>query len=572
MLRTLYFNRGVSNLNMNMHNEAAADFERVKKDPLLGCKATYNLYVAYYNSEQCNLAISNFRTADSCEHELTSPCNWASIGYCYLKLQQLDSAETALNRAVNLGCAEARTWRYMSQVRLLRKDTVEAVEALRGGIKRHSEDPDLWLQLGNLHFEVKEYQEAIEAYSAVLRIQPDNESARYNRCVCSLNLAIQDAARNHFSRCLKELEKASECDALVEKIADVRFEIYSRVGIEQLRNGNCHAAIDTFKLAIRIKRNVCSIWFNLGLAHDKCEENAEALIALTQAIQVGRDSCQALAYLQRGIVYRRIKESLRGIDDFRKALALGSQEATEQICWTYVNIGEEHLQNRRFREAIASADSALQYDGCYASAFLLRAQGWMRIEELWWKARADLEHALRCDKNLKRVFCVTAQVDYNIGITNFNHGKYRWAEDTLKLALSELSSCDEPQLQKESARLAWNALAKVYMETGRYKEAADAFTRATEVDPEYPPSWCGRGEARYKLKQPVNAREDLERAIRLNRDYARAYGFLLECCLELKDSEGACAACGELERLRVNDSQNPCRARIQERFGKRCPG
>jgi len=572
VLPSLYFNRGISYLRINICDKAAADFRKVLEmpDQRLHSKANYNLYVACYNCEQYDQAISNFYKAWQREPELISPCDWTSVGYCYLELHQLDSAETVLNRSIKLGCTEAKTWQYVSQVHLLRKDTVGAIEVVKDGIKYYSENAELWFQLGNLDFELKKYQDAIEAYKVVLRIQPNNESARYNRCACHLNLAVQYIEQNQISLCLGELEKAAECDTLKEKIADIKFDVYSHIGIEQLKNDNPRAAIDTLKLAINIKRTVCNVWYILGIAYSKVQDNTNALIALAQAIEVGRDSCQCLAYLQRGIIHRRINEHLKAIDDFKKALACGLQESVEQICWTFASMGEDHLQNKRFREAIELADSALRYDARCTSAYFLRGRAWIQLKEHW-KALADLEKVLSVDPSLKRAFCVIAQACYNIGATNFDLGRYRAAEDTLKLALNKLSGCGEPQFHKELARGVWSTLAKVYMETARYKEAVDAFSRAIEVDPEYPPSWCGRGEARYRLKQFVDAREDLQHAIGLNRDYARAYGLLLECRLELKDFDGACVACGHLERLHVDDANNPCRARIQGRFGKMCP-
>ncbi|MGD0342366.1 MAG: tetratricopeptide repeat protein, partial [Bacteroidales bacterium] len=566
----LLFNRGLCNTKINLYDEAAADFQSVLKlgRDNLKCKSFYNLYVVYSSAQKYDLAISNFYKALDCAQELIIPSQWSSIGNIYLKLGQLDSAEAAINRAINRGDKGTTPYLYLTDLYLQKRDTIKAVEILKKAVAINSMDFDLWNQMGSLYFDLKNYTEAVKAYDSACRIEPENESANYNRCVCFLNLSVQYLAQNLFSECLETLVPASRCNKLKEKTDRIKFEAYAAIGLEQYNKGNFTAAIDTFKLALDIERNDWAVWYNLGLAYSMNKQNEEALISFTEAIKLGEDSKKAKSYLQRGGIYNNINKPLRAIEDFKQALSLPG--TARLIGLTYISMGEDSLSGNKYFKAAALADSALKYEPENSSAYFLRGQATM-LSGNTRKALLDFKKIQRDSALLYRVSCAKAQIFLDLGVQGFNHARYSAAEDTLKLALQEICICDDPQFKTKIHPKIWNMLGLVYSETLRYKEAVDAYTRAIELNPEYPQYRYYRGGAKYKMEQYVMARKDLQTAVKLDPQYADAHRMLLEVSFKLSDMDGACRECSELEKLKIDDLNYPCKKRILDQFGSQCP-
>jgi len=92
-----------------------------------------------------------------CEENPTSFA-WQGLGYACLRLEFYGEAEDALNQANMLDDKNPTTWLYLGLLCLHTTDIppgryIQAKECLLHALKYGANDPDLWLEVGNLHVE-----------------------------------------------------------------------------------------------------------------------------------------------------------------------------------------------------------------------------------------------------------------------------------------------------------------------------------------------------------------------------------------------------------------------------------
>jgi len=62
----------------------------------------------------------------------------------------------------------------------------------------------------------------------------------------------------------------------------------------------------------------------------------------------------------------------------------------------------------------------------------------------------------------------------------------------------------------------WRNLATIYYISGRYSRSAEAFKKATDLDPEDASAWVGLGLAQNQSEMPDEAVKSFERAISID--------------------------------------------------------
>ena len=87
-------------------------------------------------------------------------------------------------------------------------DPIEAaskIQTLKDILKKDPKNLSAWVDLGNLHFDMKQPKEAIEAYSQYLTVKPDNPDVRTDMGIMYRNLG-------QFDRAIEEFRKAAQSD------------------------------------------------------------------------------------------------------------------------------------------------------------------------------------------------------------------------------------------------------------------------------------------------------------------------------------------------------------------------
>ena len=214
--------------------------------------------------------------------------------------------------------------------------------------------------------------------------------------------------------------------------------------------------------------------FYAGLtAEDKANasETPEKRAAYEEAIKhytnaLKQDLQLAEVYNNRGIVYCKIGEFDKALNDFNTAIELNPDDFIP-----YNNRGNVYRRKDEINNAIGDFNTALTLKPDYAEAY------------------------------------------HNRGDVYGNEGSFDRALKDLNMAIELEPDFAEP----------YNSRGSVYHKTGELEKAIADFDMAIELKPDYAKAYYNRGNLYGKTGDVGKAIEDLSKAIKLNADFADAY-------------------------------------------------
>lgn len=122
----------------------------------------------------------------------------------------------------------------------------------------------------------------------------------------------------------------------------------------------------------------------------------------------------------------------------------------------------------------------------------------------------------KLSNGLFRIFAGVTCCAYTVQLKDISKGL------AVLMAIILLISAEAVPAQENSA-VSWFRKGFSAEDTGRHKEAVEAYTKAIELNPAYLEAYHNRGVANYKLGKNQKAIDDLSRAIELDPKHPRAY-------------------------------------------------
>jgi Flp pilus assembly protein TadD len=122
----------------------------------------------------------------------------------------------------------------------------------------------------------------------------------------------------------------------------------------------------------------------------------------------------------------------------------------------------------------------------------------------------------KLSNGLFRIFAGVPCCAYTVQLKDIGKGL------AVLMAIILLISAEAVPAQENSA-VSWFRKGFSAEDTGRHKEAVEAYTKAIELNPAYVEAYHNRGVANYKLGKNQEAVDDLSRAIELDPKHPRAY-------------------------------------------------
>ena len=168
---------------------------------------------------------------------------------------------------------------------------------------------------GDDHFQAGRYQEAVEAYSQNLEINPDNVAILYSRARAYEELNDYESAIADFQAALKYDDRNVK---VLLSLGDIFYK--------QKKFDN---ALFYYEQATDLESNNPNALFNAGRAHHKLGNVKEAMSLYEAAIREDKNFGEA--YLFRGALKVSQKKNKAACDDFRKAQKLGIRDAAEAV-------------------------------------------------------------------------------------------------------------------------------------------------------------------------------------------------------------------------------------------------
>ncbi|MBK9732529.1 MAG: tetratricopeptide repeat protein [Chitinophagaceae bacterium] len=138
--------------------------------------------------------------------------------------------------------------------------------------------------------------------------------------------------------------------------------------------GNTAAALNDYKVLLKMNTNDPEVFNNLGNIYADQNKMPESMAAYSKAIALKPDYVNA--YINRGISYNTLKQPQKAVDDFSKAIALNGKKATlwAQRGYTYYEMGN-------YESAISDFDIAVKLQPDLPAAYYCRGLSYYRLSK-----------------------------------------------------------------------------------------------------------------------------------------------------------------------------------------------
>jgi tetratricopeptide (TPR) repeat protein len=271
-------------------------------------------------------------------------------------------------------------------------------------------DIDVRIKIGLVHFEQERYAEAAEEFSSILRLEPDNQRARYY-----LGVSLQEAGETeeatkvlglikpeseffvdgilHLAEILDRTDNRDKARALLEKNLNLKpDEPDLMVGLAALLevDGDLKQAENLLLRASKLEPGNAEIHFRLGVVLDKLSRKDEAMKSLRKAIDLDDHHARALNYV--GYTMAEMGQDLDEAELLiRRALAVEPYSGfiLDSLGWIYYKRGKyeqamvyleraslsgesdpvifEHLGDtamklKQYKKAVQAYEQALKHD------------------------------------------------------------------------------------------------------------------------------------------------------------------------------------------------------------------
>ena len=414
-------------------------------------------------------------------------------------------------RPINEWQPESKGWQNV--VAGIRK----AVEEMQASVPEETL-PEWVFQQGNFLLTLEQTDRAIEAYSHVIKLNPNNAATYTNRGVAYIN-------KDEFDKAIADYTKAIELDP------DFTQAYYNR-GVAYYEEGEYDPAVKDLSKAIELKSNFAIAYNNRGVVYRDTDEQDLAIKDFSKAIEL--NSNHAEAYNNRGLVYSDKGDYDRAIVDFNKAIKL-----KPQLTEVYNNRGAAYCDKNEYDCAIGDFNKAIVLNPDYANAYSNRGVAY-RDKGDYDRAIEDFDKAIKLNPQNANPYGNRGAAYHNRGeidraIVDYNRAlelnpDFADAYNSRGIAYRDKGEIDRAIEDHDKALElnpdfveAYNSRGIAYCNKGEYDRAIVDYNKAIKLKPNYADAYNSRGIA-YRDKGEIDrAIEDLNKAIQLDPQLAEAY-------------------------------------------------
>ncbi len=180
----------------------------------------------------------------------------------------------------------------------------------RQWVKSEPENAGAWFSLGNAYNNLKQYDQAIQAYREALRIQPENEA--WN------NLGAAYGGLKQYNQAIQALREAL-------RIQPENAMAWHNLGIAYGNLKQHDQAIQAWREALRIQPEYADAWYNLGVTYDNLVQLDQAIQSYREALRIQPEN--AKAWYKLGVNYGHLKQYDQAIQAFREVLRIQPEDA-----------------------------------------------------------------------------------------------------------------------------------------------------------------------------------------------------------------------------------------------------
>jgi tetratricopeptide (TPR) repeat protein len=158
-------------------------------------------------------------------------------------------------------------------------------------------------------------QEAVEAFTRAIELDPKNAKTYYNRG--GVYGKLED-----YRRAIRDFDRAIELNPKFE-------EVYTDRGVAYGMLGDYRQAIREYDKAIELNWKDVRAYVNRGIAYEELKDHRQAIRDYDKAIELNPKD--ARAYLNRGIAYAQLGDQQQAMEDYKTAARFGSRTAQHYL-------------------------------------------------------------------------------------------------------------------------------------------------------------------------------------------------------------------------------------------------
>lgn len=192
--------------------------------------------------------------------------------------------------------------------------------------------------LGNLFKEIKDYKNAIRAFSDAIRLNPKDFNA-YN------NLGIVYEAINDYDKAIAAYKQAVRIKPNYSKAVN-------NIGVVLYKQKKYKEAIEIFKIALKVDPEYNELYSNIGACYNKLKQYEYAIENLDKAIELNPNN--AGAYTNLGNVYNKMHDYKKAASLHEKSIKLepNGVNAHSNLGTSYKNLGYTNKAIQSYKKAI----------------------------------------------------------------------------------------------------------------------------------------------------------------------------------------------------------------------------
>jgi tetratricopeptide (TPR) repeat protein len=415
------------------------------------------------------------------------------------------------------------TLTHFSEV-VLDEMLADATSVITGNIS-DADVIDAYLRRGTIHLSRREYPEAISDYSEAIKLAPKEGRYYEYRGKAYLDSTKYPEAVTDFEQALVFIQQNQQIELP---------GLHNRLGIAYYEQYELQRALLHYSIATEAAPDWGLVYNNIGNTFSRWEIYEDAFDNYAQAIAT--DPYFATGYHNRGLLYLKTNESALALDDFNRAI-----EIDPYYVDAYVQRGNWYSDvEADYFTAFENYDQAVAIDPDNSRAYAARGVSNRRLENFA-EAFEDFNQALELDPlNFHARFSLSAMYsqvgrydeaiesyttlaevgdEYDLSVLLYRSQIYI-ALDDYEQALKDLDELlvSKSELRNDFLSVTHLIRGSVYLHLERYNEAADDYSTAFSLWPEFLTDYNLYGTGYWIAPLRANTITDLQSQIDENSE------------------------------------------------------
>lgn len=488
-----------------------------------------NIGICYIEKKKYNLALRYF---DDClEIEPNSHEAWTNKGIVYLRQDSSHAALRCFQKAITIAGCDPASLNNAAIVFMKMEDYETAIRQLEKALTCEDEPCyEIRYNLAVAYVNLNNYEAAEHWYKETAYLFPDSSSVWLNLAITQYKLSKYDKALETLSKLLilnastsktyllfgeiyMSIEDYENAITMFEKALDINLaegakeKIYFNLGLAYSKLNQNSRAISYYRTAVNRNPNFYEALYNLIVLELQTENFEEAEKYALQAKKTYPDSVNIVKLLAE--LYNRTQKPDRALVILEQIDAEDEDSLiNEQKLLLQYNRGFDNFKSGNYEQTMEDLAPIIEKTPNDPSANELMGMCQLKV--------GNPKEALRYYAIALKHGQSTAKLHYNMGLIYHEINDY-------KNAIHHLIEANRVEEKFIDSYL---LLGQIYMNQQQFDNAASTFGVVTQLEPKNADAHYNVGVAYYNMKEYENAISCFEYAIKLNHN-KREFHYLL---------------------------------------------